>query len=708
MTQNKRTHLPSKSALFIFSLLASTACIALPFSRASVAQEADASVDLPTLTVQSNQETAWGPVEGYVATRSGAGTKTDTPLIQTPRAISVVTRQEMDDRAVQSVVDAVSYTAGVVTGAYGYDPRFDDIYIRGFSVTSRGDYRDTLSQGSGNFAYWRTEPYGLERIDIVKGPAGVLYGQTVPGGLVNRISKLPVDTPFAEIEAQLGNPEWLQAAFDLGGKAKDDGSILYRFTGVVRDSDAPIAHTKNNEIYFAPAVTFQNDATRLTVLANVLGTKLPGGQSYYQPNGILTKVPVGTTFNSILQTQQQVGYLLEHDFDDVWTARQNLRYGHIDNHSYWLDPTGVTNGPLVSVMATNYRETFDSFQVDNQLQAKFKTAGIEHKVLGGLDYQWGSSNYGLGYSTSALPINLLDPDAPNFAVMPEITDRYGASMNQLGLYLQDQMSFGEGWHFNIGGRQDFVTQDQSDKTYLQTVSRDDQAFSWQTGLLYEFSNGISPYVSYATSFLPSLNVDADGNLLEPSTGEQYEVGVKFQPKGGRSFFTLSAYQIKQDNYAVPDPNSYVYSPVGNIRVRGFEAEALVELAQGLDMTAAYTYTQGTILSSADIPTIGKTPVNMPQNVASLWLKYTFLDGPIKGFGVGAGIRYISGFWADNANAFMNSDQFPVDAALYYEKDAWKFQLNAKNLFNQEQALQNEGYWYWQEGRSVLASARYRW
>ncbi|MFG1394874.1 TonB-dependent siderophore receptor [Xanthobacter agilis] len=696
--------------LSVSAILASTTCSAALMLGAtpSLAQETSDSVDLPTVTVQSTQETAWGPVEGYIATRSGAGTKTDTPILQTPRSVSVVTRQEMDDRAAQNVVDAVSYTAGVVTGAYGYDPRFDDIYIRGFSVTSRGDYRDSLSQASGNFAYWRTEPYGLERIDIIKGPAGVLYGQTVPGGLINRISKMPVETPFAEVEAQLGDPNWLQAAFDIGGKAKEDGSILYRFTGVVRDADAPAAGTKNNEIYFAPALTFKDDSTRLTLLANILGTKLPASTYFYQPSGILTKVPVGTNYNAIIQTQEQVGYQLEHDFNDVWTARQNLRYGHIDNHSYWLYPTGVTSGSQVNVYAANYIEAFDTFQVDNQVQANFKTGPVEHKVLGGLDYLWADSNYGMGYGYNVSPINLLDPNADNFAVMPAITDLYGGSMNQLGLYLQDQISFGEGWHLNIGGRQDFVDSEQSDKTYLQNVTRTDQAFTWQAGLLYEFSNGIAPYVSYATSFLPSLNVDADGSLLEPSTGEQYEAGVKFQPKGGRSFFTLSAYQIKQDNYAVPDPTSYVYSPVGNIRVRGFEAEALLELAQGLDMTAAYTYTQGTILSSADTSTIGKTPVNMPENVASLWLKYTFLDGPMKGFGVGGGIRYYSGFWADNNNTYKNKSQYPVDAAIYYEKDAWKLQLNAKNMFNQEEALQNEGYWYWQQGRTVLASARYRW
>lgn len=685
-----------------------TAPFALGVAQAQTqTEEAGQPVVLPTVNVEGVAETAWGPVDGYVATRSAAGTKTDTPLIETPRSISVVTRQEMDDRAVQNVVDAVSYTAGVVTGAYGYDPRFDDIYIRGFSVTSRGDFLNGLSQGSGNFAYWRTETYGLERIDVIKGPASVLYGQTVPGGLINRISKMPVDTPFAEVEGQIGAPGWYQAGFDVGGKVTQDGNVLYRLTGVARAADGPIDYTTNNELFLAPAITFKDDNTRLTVLANILDIRLPSSIYYYQTPTVLTKIPIGTTYNALKQTQEQIGYILDHDFNDIWSAHQNVRYGHIENHSFWAFPTGVKNGPLVDISASNYREIFDTFQADNQVTAKFTTGGFNHKVIGGVDFLLAETTYWYDTGYNTVPINLLNPNVPNLAVMPANTVPAGGGLSQVGLYAQDQIAFGEGWHLTIGGRQDFASTDQN-YAGLTTATRDDSAFTWQAGLLYEFANGVSPYVSYATSFLPSLNVDANGQLLQPSTGEQYEVGIKFQPKGGRSFFTLAAYQITQNNYAVPDPNTFVYSAVGDVRVRGFEAEALVEMAEGLDLTAAYTFTQGTIIDSADVATIGKTPINMPANVASLWLKYTFQDGPWKGFGLGAGIRYVGGFWSSNDNVYQNPAQFPVDAALYYTKDNWSLQLNAKNVFGQEQALLNEGYWYWQQGRTVLATAKVRW
>lgn len=250
-------------------------------AAAAQAQQAE-NVDLPAVEVQANTATAWGPVGGYVATNSAAGTKTDTPLIETPRSISVVSSEEMSDRSAQSVVDAVGYTAGVVTGIYGYEPRFDVIYVRGFP-TQLGDYKDGLRQANGSFAYFRTEPYGLERIDIIKGPASVLYGQTVPGGLVeNRISKLPTDKAFGEAEVQVGDPAWYQVAFDFGGPATENGSVLYRITGVARKADGSVTDSPNNELYLAPSVTFRNDSTNLTIIASILDANVPASNYYLQ------------------------------------------------------------------------------------------------------------------------------------------------------------------------------------------------------------------------------------------------------------------------------------------------------------------------------------------------------------------------------------------------------------------------------------------
>lgn len=667
------------------------------------ARAQDIALDVLTVEGQSGEK-----VDGYLARASAVGTKTDTPILLTPRSVSVVTREEIEDRGAQTVSEAVDYTAGVVTGTYGYDPRFDTIYIRGFPVAASGDYRDGLRQGAGVFANFRTEVYGLERIDIIKGPAAVLYGQMAPGGLIDRISKRPVDRTFYEAQGQAGDPLWVQAAFDLGGRASEDGGTLYRFTGVARAADGNRPHTDNDEYFLAPAMTFQNDTTRLTVLASVLGAELPSSRLFYQPGGVLTKVPLGTSFNTISQTQQQIGYRLEHDFDDGLTARQNLRYGRIENDSSWLMPTGIDRGPYIGVYGTSLKEALSMVQVDSQIEARFAAGAIRHKVLAGLDYGWGTTHYGTAYSPLIAPVSLLDPTAPDRGLLPAPAMASRITLDQIGFYLQDQMTFGDGWHLTLAGRQDFTGQAQDSPRRNVSTARDEQTFTWQAGLLYAFDFGLSPYASYATSFLPSNNLDQFGVLLPSSTGEQYEAGLKYQPPGSRSRFTAAAYQITQSNYAVPDPVGMYYTAVGNVRVRGFEAEAVVQLADGLDLTAAYTFTRGEITGSADPALMGKTPVNMPENVASLWMKYTVEHGPLAGFGVGAGIRYIGPYWADDLNTTKNAAQFPIDAALYFQKDAWKFALNARNLFNQQEALANEGTWFWQQGRTVVASATYRW
>ncbi|GGF64284.1 TonB-dependent receptor [Azorhizobium oxalatiphilum] len=687
-------------------------------ASAAQAQDAGTGLLLPTVQVEGAQS-AWGPIGGYVATNSAAGTKTDTPLIETPRSISVVSAEEISDRGAQSVVDAVSYSAGVVTGLYGYEPRFDVIYVRGFATTQLGDYKDGLRQANGSFAYFRSEVYGLERIDIIKGPASVLYGQTVPGGLVNRVSKLPTEKAFGEIEGQIGSPDWYQLAFDVGGPANKDGSILYRVTGVARKADGSVNGTANDELYLAPSVTFRNDKTSFTLIASVLNANVPASNFYLQTNAYTppTRIGASTTFNDIEQTQEQIGYKLEHEFNDIWTVRQNLRYGHIDEHAYYTSAIGYITPTLIARYPFNLKATVDTFNVDNQAEAKFATGALNHRVLFGLDYlvmnNVQRTGFGSFTGSDATPLNLLAPNTPQQAIMPALTAQTATSVSQVGLYASDQIKFGEGWNFNIGGRQDFATQQASSQASSLSPttgqSRDDTAFTWQTGLLYEFSNGVAPYASYATSFLPSTNTDLNGDLLPPSNGEQYEVGIKYQPKGMKALFTAAAYQLTQTNYAVAVPpfNLY-YDNTGDVRVRGFEFEAAAELAPGFEMTAAYTYAKSEIIASLDTATIGNTPVNMPENVASLWAKYMFQDGPMKGFGVGAGVRYNGGFWADNANTYKNPSQTLVDAALYYEKDAWKVQLNAKNLFDEETAILNEGYWYWTNGRQVLLTASYRW
>ncbi len=278
--------------------------------------------------------------------------------------------------------------------------------------------------------------------------------------------------------------------------------------------------------------------------------------------------------------------------------------------------------------------------------------------------------------------------------MPDVTPQTGVTLSQVGLYLQDQMSFGDGWHFTLAGRQDFAEQEMTDLTgSWASLTRSDQAFTWQAGLLYEFAAGIAPYVSYSTSFLPSSNVDAEGNLLQPSYGEQYEAGIKFQPKGGRSFFTMAAYQITQTNYAVPDPVSYVYSPVGDIpraRLRGRGAggpRQRLRHDRRLHLHAGCHPVQRRPDHHRKTPvTCRRMSPRSGSNTASRTARWR-ASAPARASAMWASIGRIT------PTPTRTPPSSPWTRRSITTGRTGSSPSTPRTCFNQQEALQNEGYWY---------------
>lgn len=191
-----------------------------------------------TLSDKAAQSASEEDSKTVVAKRSSGATKTDTPLIETPRSVSVVTRKEMEQRGAQDIIEAVRYSAGVTTGGYGFDPRFDQIYIRGYGTTTIGDYKDGLRQPYMNYGTFRTDPYSLERVEVIKGPVSVLYGAGTPAGIINKVSKLPTEEKIREVELLYGTQDRAQAAFDFSGPVQEGSNdLLYRVVGLARNGE---------------------------------------------------------------------------------------------------------------------------------------------------------------------------------------------------------------------------------------------------------------------------------------------------------------------------------------------------------------------------------------------------------------------------------------------------------------------------------------
>ncbi|MFC0216881.1 TonB-dependent siderophore receptor [Pseudochelatococcus lubricantis] len=717
--------------------------------RASGAQSNGETAVLETIVVEEAKETATGPVNGYIARRSATATKTDTPLIETPRSLSVIPRQQIVDQGAQSVSQALRYSAGVVSETRPTNGRYDSVFLRGFggggTQAAYINYLDGLKLQRGiSYAIPSVEVYGLERIEILRGPASVLFGQVSPGGIVNQVSKRPQSTPHGEIQLQGGTWNKLQGAFDIGGPVDPDKKLLYRIVGLGRAADTQVDHTREERIYIAPSLTWQpTAATSFTILSSyqrdpetgfygglpASGTRLPN------PNGRIPTsfFPGDPVFEGFSRDTAQIGYAFSHRFDDTWTVRQNARFQHIESKFKTLAAAGIAGDLRTIVRRPGYsRERMNGFVVDNQVEARFETGALSHTALVGLDYQYSWANRSLNSGGTAPSIDFTRPvyfqpfTAPGIAY----TDR---EQNFAGLYAQDQIRLGK-WAFLLGVRQDWVETRQNAQaspgsSVFRRTKETDDAFSGNAGVVYLFDNGLAPYASFSTSFEPVSGTDYYGNTFDPSEGEQYEIGLKYQPAGFNSSVQVSAFNLTQTNVLTSDPVNANFSvQTGEIRSRGVEVEARVNLLDGLDVIGAYTFIDAKVTKDNNVNTLGRTPVGVPRHTASLWGHYTFSEGALRGLSLGAGVRYV-GVTPGDSTGWFTVAGFPpvratvpaytlVDAVLSYDLGArfgelkgFNVAVNANNLFDKEYVsgcyAVNNGCVYGPR-RTITGTLSYRW
>jgi iron complex outermembrane receptor protein len=683
------------------------------------------AVTLDEIRVDASGETATGPVDGFVARRSATATKTDTPLIETPRSVSVISADEMEARGSQSVVDAVRYSAGVGTGAYGFDPRFDQITVRGFSTTTIGDYRDGLRQPYTAYGTFRTEPYNLERLEVLKGPASTLYGQSSAGGLTNRVSKRPTANARGEARLRFASEDRKEGALDLSGPLGEEGELLYRIVGLAREGRSDL-EVEDDRMMFAPSLTWQpSEDTSLTLLALIQEDETDSNVAALNRNGEVYEIRASDPdYDYQKVTEYQLGYEFDHRFDETFSFAQNLRYSGFGLDARYLTGSaagGGWSGDTYRRGAQAVEEDMDAVQVDNRLGIDFGLGPVGQEVLLGVDYQWFQSQYGIG-SSAADPDFALDFNDPGYGVegpTPELTTRTTYETRQVGLYLRDEMTY-EDWHLSFGLRHDWLDRTTTDRnTGAETAKADETALTGDVGLLYAFDVGISPYASYGTAFEPTSNRDAQGQVLDPIEAEQFEVGIKFQPRDWNAFFAISAYHMTQQNvpkYAgySPTAGSY-YEAVGEITTKGIEIEGRASLAAGLDLTVAYAFSDAEITEDRTASNVGNEPAVTPRHSGSVWLGYAFQDGPLDGLGLGGGVRLVGETYTSNANTDTNDAYALFDASIDYELGAIapllegaSLGVNGTNLADKRAEVCNGGYCYLGEGRTVLGELKYRW
>lgn len=697
---------------------ASLVLAALAAAMPALAAEADAEAGSSAEAAESADDMLI--VTGFRDKGTGIGTKTDTPLIETPQTITVIDAEELERRNVLSINQALGYVAGVAANQRGGTvTRYDQLLIRGFAP---GLFLDGMRLIAGPYSTPQIDFNRIDQIDVLKGPASVLYGNAAPGGLVNLTSKTPQAEAFGRVELQAGNYDTLRAVADVNQPLNADGTILARVVGGWQKGDGFPTDTFAERYHVSPMLTFApGPDTRLTIIAAYQRSPSGGSYSGVPAYGTVLPSPAGDLPRDINtgdpgyerydHKAKSIAAQFSHDFDEHLTVRSNLRfqnnalsYRQIYVSGYLTTGTGANRNTDYSTVfrgGGGADEDFDTLTIDTSLNARFATGPLQHNLLAGVDYQnitgenvqQFNSGVTANPATSIPNLNLYAPvyrrSIPSFdlrALSAAYVNTY-TKRDQVGVYLQDQIEIGA-LKLIASGRWDWYHQKTlNKKVAANNLTRLDQsAFTMRLGALYEFDFGLSPYVSYSESFEPQSGTTYLGEPFDVVTGKMIEGGLKYQPRNAKALFTLSVYELKRQKVPAPDPlagtggrpiNSQIQ--IGEVRVQGVELEGRGEVTPGLDVIFAGSYTdaiitQGTpavapTATSAGTPsTTGTRQLGTPEWQASGFVSYNFgkagAQSAIGGLEVGAGLRYVGSSWGSTNYKIVNGrstfESFRVD------------------------------------------------
>ncbi len=693
---------------------------------------------------QQLEDSSIGPDFSYVGLSSRTATKTDVAIGETPRAISIVTREQMDDRASISIADALQYTPSIQANYFGEDNKQDWFVIRGFEQANSGLYQDGTRLYSSGFYSWQIDPFGLERVEVLRGPGSALYGQTPPGGVINVVSKRPqFDGGSGQFAIEYGTDDRKQISLDVNSEVND--KMAFRLQALGRKNGSRVDGVEAERIFIAPSLAYKfTDDTKITLLTSYQKDDSDPYLQFLPMEGTLTSNPNGkisdstavgdTDWETFEREQLSVGYEFEHHFNERTYFMQNTRYSKMDINlrqmytvGFQLDPTKTS----ILRGATTEEGTSDAFNVDNRIIHNFETGIVEHTLLAGIDFQnidIDSKDYptdGVAHNLGSDPFvavdgnllfNIFNPSyGGNVALVnPTNQQPYTESdrettktkNNQLGLYLQNQMMIADKWAVQIGVRYD----DSQNKTHNTTTGAktkvDNEEWTTNFGVAYLMDSGFTPYASYAQSFNPIIEIDANGDPAKPERGEQYEIGLKYQPHSFEGYFNIAAFEVSKEN--LKRIVSSQLTQIGEVRNRGIELEAVANVTDEFTLIGNVSFIDSEITEDVNSSHVGNTPSQIADQLASAWANYRFLSGPFDGLTVGAGARYVGDSYADNTETNKVPSYTLFDATVSYRVEDYKFQIAAKNLADKEYVATCSGSCFYGDRRNVIASVTYDW
>ncbi|WP_171974799.1 TonB-dependent siderophore receptor [Leptolyngbya sp. 'hensonii'] len=632
---------------------------------------------------------------GYNVPNASVGTGTDTPVLETPFSVQVVPKEVLQDQQVIRLEDALTNISSI-SSAGNNGGREAAFSIRGFGNQFAGSV-PTLRDGYrlyGNFQ-GISELANVDRVEVLKGPASILYGEIEPGGVINLTSKKPLAQPLYEAELQVGSRRLIRPRIDLTGPLTPDGRLLYRLNALYQ-TDRTFRNfiTDTNRYAIAPALQWKvDDRTDLSLNLEYLNQTGPAdfGISRFG-NGV---APVSREFvinnpdDSITTNYLSTGYNLEYRFNEEWKLRNSFRYVSYDyNYSVVALPLVVQNSTILRFFADQDGQD-RSYSFFTSVVGKFSTGSIRHTLTAGVDLNWSESSILTLFGNPA-PLDIFNPNYDLFP-KPNRADLvlFGNTLttaNRLGFYLQDQVYLLESLILVAGFRYDTISSKTSNVATAFTpggmTQQTDDALTPRVGLLYRPVPELALFANYSQSFKPSTATTATGGILKPERGEGFEVGVKTELLNQKLLATLTYFDITKKNVGVADPNNPLFSiAVGEQNSRGVELDISGELLPGWKVITSYAYIDARVTNDTDTTLIGNQLFGIPHNKASLWTTYEIQQGDLQGLGFGIGLEYADSRFGDLANSFRVGSYFIGNAGIFYRRDNYRIALNIRNFSN---------------------------
>ncbi|WP_136685490.1 TonB-dependent siderophore receptor [Falsirhodobacter xinxiangensis] len=633
---------------------------------------------------------------GYSVGSTATGLKSGAPITEVPMTVNTITRQELIDRAPLQVESALAYTPGVVAPAWGGDDRYDQFSVRGFDLGVNGLFRDGLINKSQSYTAFKVNPYMLQRIDVLKGPASVPYGSNDVAGLVNMITKRPTFEHLGEARVSYGSHDTAEVSADWGD-VNADKTLSWRLTGLKRDGSNDVSPSEDDADLLALGVTWApTAATSITFLGHYQKDDLTpsnsipvAGVDYGAEFGDLpfSFLDQQSPWNKFETEQASIGWEAEHDLNAGITLRQNFRYARQTTDFQHMYYSGMTATPgVMNYAAFAGDQKVNYWALDNQAEIRGRIGASDHTLTVGADMTRQRKDGALGLDY--YPIAIADPsydfeitEPPLFANSDTKTD-----VEEKGIYVQDHIRFGNGVTVTAGLRRSWIDNQtfnrQPSGTGVAYAQQKDTATTGMLGATWDLGNGFIPYASYGESFTTNIGQTFGGSQFEPTEGSQFEAGLRYAPAGSQLQLSAAVFSIDKTNVLTTDPiNAAFQVQTGKVRHQGLELEARGNITDRWSVTAGYTYIDAEIRSS-NSGDQGNEPAMVPDHIASVWSTYAF-GGAAEGFTLGGGLRYVGETWAESSNSRSVDSYVLADAMARYTWGDNTVALNVNNLFDKD-------------------------